>query len=174
MSEEFEYFDGYLVDFIDDKISNGKPIATTKICHDSCVAFDGMSVLIQEAKSGPDNVELLKLLIGLCRMFPYTNKPVGWLSSSEIPTFVLAELNNQRGVVEYTHCFDSYNDVNSFDRMNRVQKTLELIKRLSGILSHKEVNVDGYKLSCSCTRNNPQKKSKQVYKPLTSKKVYLQ
>ena len=173
-SEEFEYFDGHLVDFIDDKIKSGQPIATTEICHDSCVAYDSMPVLIHEAKSGPDHVEMLKLLMGLCRMFPYCNNPVGWLSGAEMATFVKAEINEQLGAIVYDVCYNAHNDVNSFDAMYRVHKTIDLIKMLAGILTAKELNVDVFKAARVGTRDNPQKKSKQVYNTWKNKRASSQ
>ena len=110
--------------------------------------------------------------MGLCHMFPYCNKPAGWLSTNEKATFVKAEINPQLGQIEYKTWFFLYNDVTSFDRMQRVQKTIELIKILAGILLSKESDVDTFKMSHRGTRDNPPKKLKQMYNTSTNKRAF--
>ena len=43
-SEQYAYFDRYMVQFVDVKIKGGETIATTKIRNGSCVAYDSMII----------------------------------------------------------------------------------------------------------------------------------
>ena len=81
--EHFKYFDGYLVDWIEKKIRNGEPVAMTKIRHDSGAVYDGCVLIVHEAQSETEPVELTKILMGLVRMLPYMTDPIGWYSNSD-------------------------------------------------------------------------------------------
>ena len=156
----FPYFDGYLVEFVDNKIANGEAIAMTKIHHDSCVAYDGCVVLVHEARSGSDEEELTKLLMGLCRMLLYSTDPYGWYTTSGWAHFVKAEINVATGVIEYRKCSIVHNTTDSTNMDRKVTNIITLIKHLAGILAIKETSIDAYKRSTRGTRDNPQKKIK--------------
>ena len=158
--ENFKYFDGYMIDFVDDKIAQGLPTATTKIRHDSGVAYDGCVVLIHEARSGKDELEILKLLMGLCRMLPYSTEAYGWFSTSEFATFVKACVNPTLGRIEYTKCAVTHNDVNSTNMAHKVTTTINLIKHLAGVLAIKQASIATYMQETVDTLDNPPKKIK--------------
>ena len=158
----FPYFDGYLVEFIDNKIANGEPIVTTKIRHDSCVAYDGCVVLVHEARLGSDEEQMTKLLIGLCRMLPYSTDPYGCYSTAGLAYFVKVELNVVSGEIEYCKCLIVHNTTDSVDMARKVTNILTLIKHIAGILAIKESSIDDYKRDTQGTRDNPQKKKRVV------------
>ena len=164
--ENFKFFDGYLVDFID-KIKEGLPLATTKIRHDSGVTYDGCVVLVHEARSSRDDVEILKLLMGLCKMLPYSQEPYGWFSTSEFATFVKAEINPTLGRVEYSKCHIVHNNINSTDMARKVTTTINLIKILAGILAVKESSISTYMQDTVNTRDDPQKRQKTTVQCLS-------
>ena len=149
-----------MVDFIDKKVGTNRPLATTKIRHDSCAAYDGLVVLLHEAKSGPDSQEMLKLTMGLCRMLPYEKEAMGWLSDSKFVTWVKAEIDDTLGEISVKRCPELYNDVNDKNGDRRAQRVLNIIKRLGAILASKEHSLDKYLQVTAGSRDNPQKKTK--------------
>ena len=164
-SVDFKYFDGYLVDWIEQKIANGYPVATTKIRHDSGVVYDGCLILCHEARSSSDTVEIMKLLMGMCRIKVYAQVPYAWYSTAEWAHFVRLELNDENGTLEYRKCSTIYNSANEADMDKKANSVMTLIKRIAGILMTKENNVDRYMarrraVGTGGTRDDPQKSIK--------------
>ena len=165
-SEDFKFFDGYLVDWIEKKIRNGEPVATTKIRHDSGAVYDGCVLIVHEAQSETEPVELTKILMGLVHMLPYTTDPIGWYSNSDWATFVRVRLNTRNGDIEYRTCATVHNDSTSTDMAHQVTQTMTLIKHLAGILERKDAFVQGYMdarrqiNNRGPTRDTPQAKTK--------------
>ena len=144
LSAEFQYFDGYMVNWIEQKIATGAPVATTKIRHDSDVVYDRCLILCHEAKSSSDTVEIMKLLMGMCRIKVYAQVAYGWYSNSEWVHFVRLELNKENGTLEYRKCPTIYNSSKDDDMDRKANTVMTLIKRIAGILMTKENNVDRY------------------------------
>ena len=77
----FVYYEGYFIDYIIEMLKSNKPIPTTKIQHDSLASYGEILLFGHEAKSGALQEEIMKVVIGLCRMLPYSQKPRGMVTT---------------------------------------------------------------------------------------------
>ena len=82
----FKYFDSYMIDYVENRIAKGLPVPSTQLRHDSGVVVDGITTFIHEARSQSMDIETLKVVLGECKMLPYTKYAPGMVTNGRTVT----------------------------------------------------------------------------------------
>ena len=77
----FAFYEGYFIEYLIEMLKSQKPIPSTKIRHDSLASYGEILLFVHEAKLGSLQEEIMKVVIGLCRMLPYSQKPRGMVTT---------------------------------------------------------------------------------------------
>lgn len=93
----FEYYNGYLVDYVHHRIKNNLPIASTKIRHDSGVVIGNVLIFVHEAESCTVEEEKNKVVLGLARMMPYMTVAYGIVTNVRYVTWYSLTLDDDNG-----------------------------------------------------------------------------
>ena len=97
----FPFYEGYFINYLINLMKTHKPIPTTKIRHDSSASFGEILLFVHEPKSGALEEEIMKVVIGLCRMLPYSKKPRGMVTTDHEIYWIQVELDEQHQCIVY-------------------------------------------------------------------------
>ena len=99
--EFFPFYEGYFIEYVCDLLKEGKVMPSTKICHDSCMSYGELLLFVHEAQSGSMEEYILKVVLGLCRMLPYSRRPCGIITSDHDITWVQIKLDHAKQRIVY-------------------------------------------------------------------------
>ena len=98
---------------------------------------------MHEVKSGALEEEIMKVVIGLCRMLPYSQKPRGMVTTDQEIYWIQVELDeiNQR-VVYCTQEQLIFDCAKPKEHETYMHQMLEIVNRIAGILYYKQDHID--------------------------------
>ena len=139
----FPYYEGYFIEHVCEMLKKGKAMPSTKIRHDSCVSFGELLMFVHEAQSGSMQEEILKVVLGLCHMLPYSRRPHGIIMTDHDITWLQIEIDhaNQR-IVYKTQPKLIFDRSDPREHEIYVPCILEIVKQIAGILFYKQTKIN--------------------------------
>ena len=124
-------------------------------------SYGEILLFVHEAKSGTLQEEMMKVVIGLCRILPYSQKPRGMVTTDQEIYWIQVELDeiNQR-VVYCTQEQLNFDLAKPKEHETYMCQMLEIFNRIAGILYYKQDHIDDilkfmHKLCDNLNRGRP-------------------
>ena len=133
----------YFIEHVCQMLKEGKPVPSTKIFHESCVSFGELLMFVHEAQSGSMQEEILKVVLELCHMLPYSRRPHGIIKTDHDITWIQIELDhaNQR-IVYKTEQKLIFDRSEKCEHETYVPCILKIVKQIAGILFYKQTKIN--------------------------------
>ena len=116
---------------------------STKIHHDSCTSCGELLLFVHEAKSGFMEEEILKVVLGLCNMLPYSRRLCGIITSDRDITWAQIKLDHAKQRIVYkTQQMLIFDRSYKHEHETYVPCILEIVKQIAGILFYKQTKIN--------------------------------
>ena len=104
--QEFEYFDGYVYDVMENYLRDGIKCPTTTFTHNFGAVHSNLMTIVGECQSGPMAAKDLKLTLGACRILNYRTKAYALMLTDtklKILQFERADEAREVQIRDYVH-----------------------------------------------------------------------